>query len=162
MLQIMGAANGGVYDLTIEYQCRTPDGAAFDYLAGVSDETDDVALTTAPAPARRDDASILLPDEPSIDADVPARRFRAWGASFEGPAEGPLPAGDCESTRQITVSLHAQGTVPVLMWGGHLASDEDWGEGQGASSQPDPISMRVSVNGSETKTLTVAPDAIGP
>src|SRR2546426_4498129 len=40
MLQLLGAASGAVYDVTIEYQCRTPAGAAFDHLAGVSDEKD--------------------------------------------------------------------------------------------------------------------------
>jgi hypothetical protein len=155
MLQLLGTEEGSVYRVVIEYQCRTASGAAFDYLASISDETDSAAHMTAPGPVRREDASIPMPDDPSIASDQPGR-VRTWDASFESVAEGPTPAEPCQSTKRVAVSLLAQGPNPFLMWGGHLASANDWGQGQGAAGQSAPIYLTVSINGSEAKELRVA------
>jgi hypothetical protein len=162
MLELVGATNGAVYDVTIEYQCRTPAGAAFDYLGSIADEKDDAINMTPPGPVRREDASILVPDDPSIPFDQPGRRLRTWDASFERMPGGPLPAEPCEDIKRVTLSLLAQGQTAVLIWGGHLAAESDWGEGQGAASQPMPIGMGVSVNSPDPQRLGVGPDAIAP
>jgi hypothetical protein len=159
MLQLTGTEKGAVYEVAIEYQCRTASGAAFDYLASVSEEKDSASHMTAPGPVRRDDASIAVPDDPSIASEQPGR-IRTWDASFGSGAQGPLPAESCESTKRVVVSLLAQGPNAFLIWGGHLASAADWGQGQGASSQPAPIFMTVSINGSALSRLGIAPAAI--
>src|SRR5207244_646546 len=79
-----------LYEVQLTYVCRTTDSAAFDYLATPSD-ADNASLTTAPGPARREDASIPVPDDSAISFDGAGRRFKAWGASFQQTPEGPLP-----------------------------------------------------------------------
>jgi hypothetical protein len=150
-----------VYQVSLEYQCRTSEGAAFDYLSSISD-ADNASESTAPAPARREDASMLIPDDPSITFDSTGRRFQVWGGSFDRIAVGPSPSDQCENRKSVGLSLLAQGETLFLLWGGHLASSSDWGDNQGASSQQSPLSISASVNDSEAETLAIGEDAIRP
>jgi len=151
----------GVYRVALAYECRTGNGAAFDYLANLS-EADSASLTTSPAPPRREDSSIPVPDDPSITFDGAGRRFRVWGGSFQQMPSGPSPADSCEADKGVGLSLLAQGGALFLIWGGHLGQGSDWGENQGASNQRSPIHVETSVNQAEVKRIGVGPDAIAP
>jgi hypothetical protein len=151
----------GVYEVALAYECRTGNGAAFDYLANLS-EADSASLTTSPAPPRREDSSIPVPDDPSITFDGTGRRFRVWGGSFQQMPSGPSPADSCEADKGVGLSLLAQGGALFLIWGGHLGQGSDWGENQGASNQRSPIHVETSVNQAEVKRIGVGPDAIAP
>jgi hypothetical protein len=161
MLKIEGAAAGGIYDVALAYGCRTGDGGAFDYLSSLS-ETDTASQTTSPAPPRREDSSIPIPDDPAIALDGAGRRFRVWGGSFQEMPTGPSPAGPCESKKEIGLSLLSQGDTLFVIWGGHLATAGDWGANQGASNQRSTINVEASVNQSKAETIGVGPDAITP
>jgi len=161
MLRIEDTISTGVYEIAIEYECGTPDGAAFDYLSSVS-EADGATQMTPPGPMGREDSSILIPDDPSITFDGSGRRFRMWGGSFEEIPQGPSPAGPCETEKRVSLSLLSQGDTLFLIWGGHLAARSDWGENQGASSQRAPIHIEASVNQTDAKRLGVGPDSIAP
>jgi hypothetical protein len=161
MLKVEQATPATLYEVRITYVCRTTAGAAFDYLASPTD-ADNTSLTTAPGPARREDASIPVPDDSAIGFDGSGRRFKAWVASFRQAPEGPSPDGACQASKWFTLSLMTQGATVFLVWGGHLASKTDWGANQGASSQRSPIFMEVTVGQAAPQKIGIGPDAIGP
>jgi hypothetical protein len=151
----------GVYEVALAYECRTGEGVAVDYLANLS-EGDSASLATSPAPPRREDSSIPVPDDPSITFDGAGRRFRVWGGSFQQMPSGPSPTVSCQADKGVGLSLLAQGGTLFLIWGAHLAQGSDWGENQGASNQRSPIHVEASVNQAEAKRIAVGPDAIAP
>ena len=161
MLRVEHATPSTLYEVQLTYVCRTTDSAAFDYLATPSD-ADNASLTTAPGPARREDASIPVPDDSAISFDGAGRRFKAWGASFQQTPEGPLPDGACQANKQFKLGLTTQGGTVYVVWGGHLASKNDWGENQGASSQHSPIFIEVTVGQAASQKLGIGPEAIAP
>ena len=161
MLRVEHATPSTLYEVQLTYVCRTTDSAAFDYLATPSD-ADNASLTTPPGPARREDASIPIPDDSAISFDASGRRFRAWSASFRQAPEGPLPDGACQTEKRLNLSLMSQGGTMFMVWGGHLASKADWGENQGASSQHSPIFIEVTVGQAASQKLGIGPDAIAP
>jgi len=161
MLQIENASSAGLYNVEVKYECHTSNGAAFDYLSSVATEDSD-ALTTAPAPGRREDASIPIPDDSTFTFDGGGRRFRVWDGSFQQTPEGPLPVASCQNEKRFKVSLIAQSGTVSMIWAGHLASRNDWGENQGASSQQSAIHVEATVNEMGPQKLGIGPDAIAP
>jgi len=161
MLLIENASSAGLYDIEVKYECHTTNGAAFDYLSSVATGDSD-ALTTAPGPGRREDASIPIPDDSTITFDGGGRRFRVWGGSFQQTPEGPLPVAPCQNDKRFRVSLIAQGGTVSMIWAGHLASRNDWGENQGASSQQSAIHVETTVNEMGPQKLGIGPDATAP
>jgi len=162
MLRIDDVASRTVYQVELRYECHTAQGAAFDYLTDVSD-ADISATTTEPGPGReREDASIPVPDDATINFDGSDRRFLAWGASFQEAPEGPLPAAPCGGEKRFRINLMAHDDTLFLIWGGHLALSTDWGESQGAASQQSAIHVEPSVDDSDQRRLGVGPGAIAP
>jgi uncharacterized repeat protein (TIGR01451 family) len=81
-----------------------------------------------------------------------AGNFTIWGATITGTsaytyANGPGFAGD--KSAQIAISFKASVANPVLAWGGHIATRQDWGAGNSAISIPgSPYHMRlISLDG---------------
>ena len=161
MLRIEDTVPTTAYEVALQYECRTAQGAAFDYLSSVS-EADSAAQMIPPGPARREDSAVPIPDDPSITFDGGGRRFQMWGGTFDEMPEGPSPAGACETEKRIDLSLLARSDILFLMWGAHLASSSDWGENAGASSQTSSIYIEASVNQTGARRLGVGPDAIAP
>jgi hypothetical protein len=156
-----GAVDDATYEITIRYQCGTDERASFDYLSQVA-EADAASFVTAPGPGRtRPDATIPIPDDPSIafDDDVDGR-FQLWGGSFEDVPEGPRPSSKCTDTKEFQMSVTAQNPAVFLIMGAHLAATEDWGEGRGASSQEAALFSEVSVDGGAPVRVEIAPDVV--
>lgn len=162
MLRIDNAAPGSVYEVELVYECRTTQGAGFDYLTTVSAQ-DSSATRTEPGPGpEREDASIPVPDDPSIGFDRGGRRLLAWGGSFHDAPEELLPGGPCVSEKRFRLDLIAHAEAVFLVWGGHLALSSEWGEDEGASIQTAAIHMEVSVDDGDRHRLAVGPGIIVP
>ncbi len=162
MLRIDDVTSRTVYQVELRYECRTAQGAAFDYLTGVSD-ADISATKTEPGPGReREDASIPVPDDPTINFDGSDRRFLVWGGSFQETPEGPLPPSSCEGEKRFRMNLMALDDTLFMIWAGHLARSSDWGESQGAAGQQSAIHVEASVNDSDPHRLGIGPAVIAP
>jgi hypothetical protein len=162
LLILEEASPGKTYEATVTYQCATQKGAAIDFLASPSD-ADAQALSTAPAPSGRPpDSAIATPDDTSIAYDDGSiGRFEVWGGTFQHAAE-PTPQGICERRKEIKLVVRAASDTVYLVWGAHLASAGDWGEGRGAASQEGAVSITVDVSSSGEASLDVAPGAVRP
>jgi hypothetical protein len=97
--------------------------------------------------------------------------FSAWGATLTGAAyvnPTPITVGTTGTVqRLINVTFTAAGDTAVLAWGGHIASNLDWGDGNTfvGSHSGASFHMRVlSLNGASTghQDLSLHGDAIAP
>ena len=159
LLRIDEAEPGTTYDLALTYRCLAADRHAFDFVAGLT-PGENAPLLTAPGPGRTTpDSALIVPDDPSIDFDDSAgATFLAWGATFSA-ASRPEPQTECSDTKTINISVVAQDSTVMLVWTGHLASSEDWGTGNGASSAS-PFSMEVLIDNEVKQIVTLLPGSV--
>lgn len=161
---------GQTYAATIEWDTTQQAHHAIDYLTsairtvGTADPCAGISCT---APSN----SLTIPVDPSVTAagvtQIPAQAFHADGATFlTAGASVPNTGNLCASTPCVvpanpsayshtgdytgnsststTVYFVASGTDVVLSWGGHVATQADWGAGTSASSiTGSPYHMRV-------------------
>ena len=104
-------------------------------------------VANCPAPT-----SFPIPDDPEVVAagvtPIPGSQFKMYGGTITAvsaytidPAVDTTPPFDPhpytgDSTTQITVTFTASTTTPVLAWGGHIATRQQWGAGNAAVSIP--------------------------
>ena len=161
LLRIDGAKPGTTYDLQLTYECLASGKPAIDFLSGMG--LDQTALLRAPpGPGSVTPDSVLSHlDDPSLDFDNQQQVwFLAWGAAFSR-AEGPTPQTECTGTKTVSTSLLAQDDTVILLWSAHLASSDDWGEGNHAASAA-PFSVVVEINGWFLQSLTMLPGSVAP
>ena len=160
---------GETYLVTIEWDWLKQGKHAIDYLTSYTrTETNAVACNAAFCGSDTA-ATVAIPSDGTLGS-VPqvAGNFSLYGASFTpqgtsitDPSLGNLcttdpcstpsnPSGYTEITgseasqKRITVYFTATNEVVALAWGGHIASQVDWGEGMSASSiEGAPYHMRV-------------------
>src|SRR5262249_4154205 len=82
MLKVDQSIPAMLYEVQIKFDGLTSAAAAFDYLSSPSSDDGTTGQKTPPGPGRREDASIPIPDDPSIGFDGSGHRLQAWGASF--------------------------------------------------------------------------------
>ena len=165
LLRIDNVSPGDVHRISLLYNCGADGTAAFDFLTGYERDVGSEPALTVDGLA---DATIPVPDDPAIgfdDEDREADRlFRLWGASFESAPTGPAPNAPCGKVKLIAISIKVRAPTVYLLWGGHLGSSADWGEGRGAASQDSPFEIEVRVPGiaPESQKLGIAPGAVSP
>lgn len=159
LLLIERARPGDTYDVQIRYDCMANGEPAFDYLSG-AEQAGEAPLLTPPGPGRAiPDSSLTMPDDPSIDFDgASTGSMQVWGAVFSD-AGYPTPDTECTRSKTMDLSLLARDDTVTLVWTAHLASEEDWGAGSGASAAA-PFSLRVQVNGEVAAVITVEAGAL--
>jgi len=163
LIRIDNANPGAIYRIGLTYRCQTEGVAAFDFLTRVSN-TDAEAALSDPGPGRLpSDSTIPIPDDPSLEFDKDAeRRFQLWGATFHQSPQGPLPPAPCQDEKLIILNLSAHNESVFLMWGAHIASSRDWGEGRGASEQKTRFGLEGTVDELPAQEINVLPGAITP
>ena len=159
LLRIDDAEPGTTYDLELTYRCLVSERHAFDFVSSLKADQQDPMLT-APGPGRTTpDSSLIVPDDASIEFDgSDGATIAAWGATFRAASE-PEPQTDCTDAKTINISIVAQDSTIMLVWTGHLASSEDWGEGNGASAEI-AFNLDVSVDGAAKQILTLLPGSV--
>ncbi len=169
LLRIDEALSGTVYAVSLYYDCRVDQTAAFDFLSGYESDRGSRPILAEEGPGQVfPDATIPVPDDPTITFDDEEReadpRFGLWGATFDSAPAGPAPDGACRGRKRVDLAVRALAPTVYLLWGGHLASSADWGEGQGAAGPGSPFEMRVRIRGlaPEAGGLAVAPGAVSP
>lgn len=169
LMRIDEALLGTVYTVSIHYDCGVDRTAAFDFLSGYESYRGRGPILAEEGPGQAfPDATAPVPDDPAITFDDEERdadsRFGLWGATFETRPVGPSPSGPCRGRKRVDPTVRTLAPTVYLLWGGHLASSADWGEGQGAAGQDGPFEMRVGIRGlaPEARGLVVAPGAVWP
>lgn len=165
LLRIDNVSPGDVHRISLLYNCGADGTAAFDFLTGYERDAGSEPALTVDGLA---DATIPVPDDPAIDFDDKDREadrlFRLWGASFDKALTGPTPGAPCSKDKLIGITIKVHAPTVYLLWGGHLGSSADWGEGQGAASHDSPFEIEVRVPGvaPESQKLRIAPGAVSP
>jgi hypothetical protein len=184
---ITGLTNGTDYTLRIGYDAVEDGLHAYDYLGSYDASEapgqqivpcDGVAGTLGPHRC-----GIGVPGPPSTlavptdaDTSMPSGGqrpglFSAWGGRLTTAAYvAPTPI-DVTTTgtveREIDVTFTAEGNTVVLAWGGHLASNLDWGAGETflGNHSGSSFHMRLhSINGASTghQDLSINADVVAP
>src|SRR5829696_2007805 len=158
---------GTSYTVRVEWDTTQGGDHALDYLTSF-DRTETTAnactgiLTVAQCAAAPTTAAI--PVDPNVtkgqdqtlgNADdivqVPGQQFKMWGGNLTGTAPNYVLSGTYagNSATSIDIQFTATGTDAVLAWGGHIASRQDWGQGNSA----------IAINGSpyHMQLLTLIP-----
>ena len=161
---------GEMYSATIEWDTTQQGKHAIDYLTGVSrTETtaDPCAGVTCAAPV----STLPIPIDSEVTGrgvtQVPGQAFRIDGGTFPAPGASIANTGNLCGASTCTVAANpapysltglytdnsststkvyftAVGTTVVLSWGGHVASQADWGVDKSAASiSGSPYHMRV-------------------
>ncbi len=165
LLRIDNVSPGDVLRISLRYNCGADGTAAFDFLTGYDRDAGSEPALTVDGLA---DATIPVPDDPAIDFDDEDREadrlFRLWGASFDKALTGPTPGAPCSKDKLIGITIKVRAPTVYLLWGGHLGSSADWGEGQGAASHDSPFEIEVRIPGvaPESQKLGIAPGAVSP
>ena len=169
LLRIDDMIWGDAYKISLRYDCGAGGGVAFDFLTGYErDAGSGPALAEEGPGLAIADATAPVPDDPAIGFDDTdregERQFRLWGGSFDGALTGPAPETRCSEDKLVGLTVRAYAPTVYLLWGGHLGSSADWGEGQGAASQDSPFHMEFRVPGvaPESRRLEIDPGAVSP
>jgi hypothetical protein len=149
--------------IEIEWDTRSNGKSAIDYITGFDRICEDVQPVAGLSYGSNSYKYIDIP-VPGEGIGLPAssfnlipsseRRIAIHGGRFAG--ENPIidyvveqsPTSRSAITR-IKIKFESDGSTVVIAWGGHIASAEDWGEGNSASSiSGSPYHTRVvSLNG---------------
>lgn len=170
LVRIENAEPGTTYSLAIRYNCAADDVAAFDFVASYDSFVGTGIALAEEGPGRPvPDVTIAVPDDSSIefdDEDPVERLFQLWNGTFASQPSGPTPDSACSGEKLVSLDITAQAETVFLLWGGHLAYENDWGEGRGASSQSSLFQMAVDLSGpgidGEERRLSIEPGAIMP
>jgi uncharacterized repeat protein (TIGR01451 family) len=152
----------GSHTLVIEYDTLASGKHAYDYLTtynrtvGSADPCAGVA-TCVPG------ASGAIPVDPSIafanpsSSQVPGA-ISIWNGSVSGVAYGGADPAD---KRSLTITFTAAASTAVLAWGGHVASQIDWGSGNSAGAiSGSPYHNRIlsldGVGGNQDRSMKAA------
>ena len=163
MLEVLSSPIGTLYNFTVRYNFQNPPNAAYDYL-----DTFDTSRDPTLPFGTLDDTDPLY-DEISIPIDSDAYvaslmgtdgLFILWGATFAGGGGVIGPTTDTnDKYYAFTVTSTAESWY--LLWGGHLASIDDWPAGGSSSISGAPFHMKTG-GGLGSKDLPVQPGAILP
>ena len=168
LLRIDYAAPGSAYRVALRYTCQIDGAAAFDFLTGYERDAGSGPALAGQGPGRSQaDATIPVPDDPSIAFDDEeqegARFFHLWGASFGAELTGSALVSPCRNDKLMVLNIRAQAETVFLLWGGHLASAEDWGGNRGAVTSDRPFGMNVVIPGMwpESQSINIVPAGDG-
>ena len=167
---VSGLAAGETYAVRLEWDSTESTHHALDYLTDF-DRTESAADPCAGVTCGSGPATLGIPADPNVVAGgvTPAggQAFHLWGGAFTGSGSsvnntGNLCAGaTCTiganpsaylltgaytGSSQTSIELYftAASSTVVLAWGGHVATQTDWGLGKSASAlSGSPYHMRV-------------------
>ena len=126
---------GSTIKVRVKYEYQGGDVNAYDFLTSF-----DRSRTPASPPSGAPSDTRTIPTDPS---DPPASfqiagQFKLYGGAFVGSPSSLLlnPCGSDPDEKGYELTINLNSSYVYLMWGGHLASAADWGEGKGAGNFP--------------------------
>lgn len=129
LIRIENAEPGTTYSLAIRYDCAADGVAAFDFVASYDSFVGTELALAEEGPGRTvPDATVPIPDDFSIefdDEDPVERLFQLWNGTFASQPSGPKPDSACSSEKLVSLDITAQAETVFLLWGGHLAYEDD-------------------------------------
>ena len=147
---VTGLDTSAGHTLTIEYDTLASGKHAYDYLTSHdrTETTSDPCSGISPcAPG----AGKPLPPDPSLAFANPSSAQAAGSIAIWNGAVSSVSYGgsDPAGTRSVTIAFTASASTVVLAWGGHVASQVDWGAGNAAGAiSGSPYHMRlISLDG---------------
>jgi len=123
LLRVDNATIGDVYGLDIRYSCRAGDTAGYEFLTHLGEEATNAPLMS-PGPRRAfPDASVPVPDDPSISADdgQRGRSFELWGGTPDATPLGPGPVR-CLGEKTISMRVRARAETMYVLWAGQVGA----------------------------------------
>jgi uncharacterized repeat protein (TIGR01451 family) len=149
---ITGLAPGG-HQLDIGYDATDGGRHAYDHLTsfGRTEATADPCSGVAGCDLASPSDTAPIPADPTLaDADPPvdpaAGVITAWGAEIDAVSYIALPPGPegAHNEVRVRIAFTPTGGPVVLAWGGHVASQRDWGRGDAAGAiTGSPYHMRL-------------------
>ena len=143
--KLINLETSGSHTLVIGYDTIDSGAHAYDYLTSF----DRTETTAAPCPGISPCAggsSFSIPVDPTItfanssSTQVPGA-ISIWNGTITNIAYG---SGDAAGKRSVIVTFTASSSIVLLAWGGHIASQIDWGAGNSAGSiSGSPYHMRL-------------------
>lgn len=161
---------GQMYSATIEWDTTQQGKHAIDYLTGVA-RTETTADPCSGLSCAAPVSTLPIPIDPEVTGrgvtQVPGQAFRIDGGTFPAPGASIANTGNLCGASTCTVAANptpysltglytdssststkvyftAVGSTVVLSWGGHVASQADWGVDKSAASiSGSPYHMRV-------------------
>jgi uncharacterized repeat protein (TIGR01451 family) len=127
----------GSHTLTISWDTTKGGKHAIDYLTTYN-RTETTANACSGVSGCGSPAPFAIPTDTNVTGrGVPqaAGNFTCFNCTITAASSYSLSGTYAsDSTTQITLTFTAATTTPVLAWGGHIASQFDWGSGNAASS----------------------------
>jgi hypothetical protein len=187
--QITGLTAGTVYTLRIGYDAVVNGLHAYDYLGsfdaskaprqlvvpcdGVAGTGGPNACGTGSVPGPPSTLGVPIDKDTHFPSGIQLPGvFSAWGGQLKAAAyvspTTPIYVGTAGTVeREIDVTFTAEGNTVVLAWGGHLASNLDWGAGNTflGNHTGAPFHQRlISINGAMTgsRELSIHADVLAP
>jgi uncharacterized repeat protein (TIGR01451 family) len=131
----------GDHVLRIQYDATSGGKHAYDYLTDYDLTETGAAPCSGVSGCSGAPSTKAIPVDPTLaDAAPPVTpvggSISAWGATISTVSYQSLPAGPEGTSNTVTVevSFTATSSTVVLAWGGHIASQTDWGAGDAAGS----------------------------
>src|SRR6185436_1429480 len=138
-------STSGSHTLVIEYDTLAGGKHAYDYLTSYN-RTEGSANPCSGITTCVPGAGAAVPADGSIAFANPASTQVAgsisiWNGAITSVAYG---GSDAAGKRSVTITFTASASTAVLAWGGHVASQLDWGSGNAAGAiSGSPYHMRV-------------------
>src|SRR5439155_7537961 len=133
---------GTAYSVTIQWQYLNSDKHAYDYITSYNvTETTADPCSSAGFACSGPTTTFAIPADPTlasctgfVGTQIPGV-FTLFGGTLTGVgAYGQTTCGTGNQFQSISVSFTAVAANEVLAWGGHIASDFDWGLNSGAEA----------------------------
>jgi Prealbumin-like fold domain len=145
-LRMDGLSTSGSHTVTIEWDTTKSGKHALDYLtswdrdiAGGSNPCSGVTGCANPS-------TFAIPQDLNVPFSQVPGNFTLYNGTITGVSPYSIVSGSYagDSTTSITINFTTTASNPVLAWGGHIATRQDWGQGNAA----------VNINGSPYHTAT--------
>lgn len=132
-MKLDGLTTGASNTLTIEWDTTKAGTHAIDYLTSYDatfspDPCSGVAGCSGPP------NTFSIPQDPNVPFTQDAGVFSLYGGTITSVSAYSISSGSyaSDSSTRITITFTSLQANPVLSWGGHIASQIDWGYGNSA------------------------------
>ncbi|MGN6430970.1 MAG: DUF7507 domain-containing protein [Gaiellaceae bacterium] len=145
ILTNLDTSAGNTHTLVIQYDTLQQGKHAYDYLTSYNRTETTADATTDVSPANAGNCFPIPIDLTLLFANPSSTQapgcIQIWNGTITDVQYGTM---DATGQRSVTVTFTAANSTVLLAWGGHVASQIDWGAGNSAGAIPgSPYHMRL-------------------